>query len=892
MIEKQITERPWHAISPEETLSTFEVEREGLSDEEAQQRRELFGENRLPEEKPPGLFQILLRQFRDPLIYILLVAMIVSLVIQHWNDAIFIFAVLALNATIGTIQEWKAQLSVQGLKEVIEEKATVSRSGHRREIPSIELVPGDIVHLKSGRRVPADIRLVSSRNLRADESLLTGESMPVDKSAEASVDNEAGVGDRRNMLHAGSVVLDGRAEGVVCRTGAASEIGRIAESLTGEAGDPPLVVKMRRFTRHIAIFVLFAVAAVAGGQIAVGTGWAETLLLAVALAVSAIPAGLPVAVTVALSVASHRMAKRNVIVRRLPAVEGLGSCTTIASDKTGTLTENKLTVKTILLSEGARLRVEGEGYTPEGELLRDDGSPAEPEQVEQVRELARSGALCNEAEFSTANGQPEISGDTVDVAFLVLAAKLGDAREELNKRFSPVGNIPFESQRKFAAFFYQKDGEFTVHVKGAAERVLPMCGDVDADAMAKAEDTLADQGFRVLAVASGPVDRKAAESGDEQALQGLAFRGLVGLIDPVRSEVPDAVDLCHKAGVKVLMVTGDHPATARSIGRQIGLLNGNGSVMTGRELDQLQDSREREERIRRTRVFARFEPTQKIQLVETLQRHGEFVAVTGDGVNDAPALKTAHISVAMGKGGTDIARRVAELILTDDNFASIVNGIEEGRIAFDNVRKVVWLLISTGVAEVVLFLAALVSGMPLPLFAVQLLWLNLVTNGIQDVALAFEQKEPGVMKRPPRPPKQPMFDRRMIEQVALSGLVVGGIGYAVFYFLLKPMGLPETEARNLLLLLMVLFENMHIFNCRSEHRSAFRVPIRANYLLIGTVVLAQAIHIGAMYLPGLSDVLHIHPVTITQWGTLLGVAFTVILVVELYKWLRPEPNDS
>nr|WP_242519340.1 HAD-IC family P-type ATPase [Halochromatium roseum] len=508
-----------------------------------------------------------------------------------------------------------------------------------------------------------------------------------------------------------------------------------------------------------------------------------------------------------------------------------------------------------------------------------------------VRRLASTGVLCNEGELrETDDGNVETIGDTVDVAFLVLGQRLGLSRDELLVDHPEQARVPFKSKRRLAATFNQGDERLEAHVKGAAEAVLPLCA--DAEELQAQVDDLSGRGFRVLALAAGAVDGDAADAArrlEEGELGGLNLLGLVGLIDPVRQEVPDAVRRCHEAGVGVRMITGDHPATGLSIAREIGIAEDSDEAVTGAEVRSLADdggNGDDRSRLGRAPVYARVEPEQKTAIVGALQDQGHYVAVTGDGVNDAPALRKANIGVAMGRAGTDVARRAADLILTDDNFASIVNGIEQGRIAYANVRKVVWLLISTGAAEIVLFFLALALNMPLPLGAVQLLWLNLVTNGIQDVALAFEKGEPGVLKRPPRPPDEPIFDQRMIEQTLVAGLYMGVVAFGVFYWLQQVWGWNEHDARNSLLLLMVLFENVHIFNCRSEERSAFRIPLRGNLLLIGTVIAAQAVHILAMYLPGLSDVLGVGPVPLWDWAMLLGIAASLLLVMELFKVLR------
>ena len=879
-----IARTAWHTKTAEDALAALKADETGLSSREVEQRRERFGPNTLPERERPSIAVVFLRQFRDPLIYILVLAAAISVLLGELSDGAFIAMVLFVNASIGTWQEWKAESGAAALETVLKDTADVRRDGSEQEVAREELVPGDIVLLESGDLVPADLRLLSASELRVDESLLTGESEPVEKNADAVLETGTPLGDRVNLAFAGTSVVHGRAAGLACLTGANTQVGRIAKSLAETEQAPPLVIKLNKFTRGVAIAVGAAVGILAVAQLARGAEPVDIFFLSVALAVAAIPEALPVAITVALSVSSSRMARRHVIVRRLPAVEGLGACTLVATDKTGTLTEGKLTLRKLYLPEHGEVSITGEARSISGEIEREGGMDAGTETA--VDRLAVSAALCNEARLDTGDGDVEIGGDPVDAAFLILAAKRGMKLEELRDEYPEVGKIAYESARKYAASFNRQDGTVAAHVKGALEVVLPMCGGANAREWQERHDELAGEGFRILAVASGRVSEEAAKAGDESALKNLDLIGLAALIDPVREEVPDAVRKCRSARVEIRMITGDHPATARAIARQIGIAS-NGAVVTGADLAAAEagDSAMRE-KILAARVFARVEPSQKTEIVSVLQDAGHFVAVTGDGVNDAPALNAAHIGVAMGKGGTDVAKRAADLVLTDDNFASIVNGIEEGRVAYDNVRKVTWTLLSTGLAEILLFLYAFATGMPLPLFPVQLLWLNVVTNGIQNIALAFEKAEPGILDRAPRPPDEPIFNRRMIEETGLAGLWIGSAGFVVFYWLISYAGWTEFAARNALLLLIVFFENSHVLNCRSEWRSLFRIPVRTNPLLFGTVAGAQALHIGAMYTPWLKDVLRIEPISLEDWAWLLAAASTLIGVIELYKAFR------
>lgn len=857
-----------------------------MSEAEADHRRDEYGPNELPEGKRLTLFGAFLRQFRDPLIYILVAAAAVSVAMGHYSDALFIGIVLLVNAAIGTMQEQKAEQSARALQRMVKISCTAVRDGSEQRIEASQLVPGDVVMLSSGDAVPADIRLFESDGLSIDESLLTGESMAVRKQAAASVSEDAPLGDRENMAFAGTLVGEGRARGVVCATGSRTEVGAIALSLASEAGEePPLLIRMKRMSRVISVAMLVAIGVIAGVYLSRGVPIVEIFFVSVALAVAAIPEGLPVAITVALAIASRRMAARRVIVRRLPAVEGLGACTLIASDKTGTLTENDLTVKRLLLPGDIDLEIEGSGLDTAGGVA----DPALRESRSDLLErIGRASALCNEARLRDEEGGLVGEGDAVDVAFLVLSAKLGANRHELLRERPRVGSIPYEPIRKMAASFHHEEEGVVAYVKGAAEALLPMCPRADAEWVRSKEAALAEAGYRVIAVASGEVG-----GGEERAewsendLRDLELLGLAGLIDPIRAEVPEAIEKCRAAGVDVRIVTGDHPATGMAVARALGIADEQSSHMTGKDLHRLAAGEESEldRAVAGAPVFARVEPTQKVVIVSALQRAGHFVAVTGDGVNDAPALRGAHIGVAMGASGTDVARTASDLILIDDNFASIVNGIEEGRVAYDNVRKVTWLLVTTGLAEIVLLFLSILADLPLPLTAVQLLWLNLVTNGLQDVALAFEKGEKGVLQRKPRPPAQGIFDRRMVEQMAISGIWMGVVAFTVFAALLAA-GIPEAIARTDLLLLMVLFENAHVFNCRSETASAFSVPLRNNWPVVGAVVLAHVLHISAAWIPWLRDVLEITPVTLIGWMEIVPIALSVIAVSEIYKFFR------
>jgi len=888
--------RAWHMLGVRELLQALQGNETGLTAAEAQTRRERYGPNRLPEQPPPTWWQIGLRQFHSPLIYILALAAVVSLILHPDDptDAVFIGAVLVLNALIGGYQEWKAERSTRALQKLLQIRASVFRDGEVVEVDAEDLVPGDVVLMESGKRVPADLRLLTAQGLEVDESLLTGESLPVAKDPAWTGDEHAPLGDRHNMAFAGSVVVRGRSKGIVVATGAGTSVGQLAiDVLNTAGGKPPLLERMEKFTHVIAYAVLGAAAVVTViGVVFRGYGIGDMFMFGVALAVSAIPEGLPVALTVALAVATTRMAQRGVIVRRLAAVEGLGSCTLIASDKTGTLTCNELTVREILLPDGTSLSVTGEGFVPVGDVLR-DGQPVADAAPAGLDELVRAVVLCNEGELRQRNGDWVWRGDPTDLALLSLGCKLGRSRESMTSEYPQVGEIPFEPELQFSATFHRADGRVLAFVKGAPERVVAMCRlepRVVEDLLRRAE-SMAQRGFRVLAMAEGPLSDSAGANAAPEDLSELTFLGLVGMIDPLRPGARDAVAACHDAGITVCMITGDHPVTALAIARDLGFAERSDQVVTGRELEGKSPD-ELTALVKSVRVFARTSPRQKLELVEAARRAGHYVAVTGDGVNDAPALRQSNIGVAMGKSGTDVAREAAELVITDDSFATIVAGVEQGRVAYDNVRKVIYLLVSTGAAEVLLLTAVIATGWPnaaaglvvLPLLPVQLLWLNLVTNGIQDVALAFEPSEGDVLRRKPRSPSEPIFNRLMLERTAVAAVVIAAVAFGAFGWMIEVAQMSEESARNAILLLIVLFQNIHIANCRSETKSAFAIsPLRSPILLAG-VITALLVHVTAMHVPLMQRLLQTEPIDGKTWLVLVALAATILVVMEIHKW--------
>ncbi|MEW6622925.1 MAG: HAD-IC family P-type ATPase [Bacillota bacterium] len=894
--------KKWHLHDFNTVLEELETGMDGLSEEQVNERLKKYGENVLPSEPPPSIVKIFIRQFISPLIYILLAAGIVSLFLKEYIDAGFIFTVLLLNSIIGTYQEYNAAKSASALQNVVPHLAQVIRERYKAEIDVKEVVPGDIVILEAGQRVPADLRLIKTNNLEIDESLLTGESLPVAKHTDTLEGEDISLGDRKNIAYASTVVSRGSGLGVVVGTALQTEIGKIAQFISAPAeANAPLVQRMEVFSKNVALAVLGAAAILGMIALARGIEAQAVFFMAVALAVSAIPEGLPVGLTVTLSIGMNRMAQRNVIVRKLVAVEGLGSCTVIASDKTGTLTHNELTVKLLQLPDGKKFVITGEGYNPEGHVKPLEHAVLDEQDKISLRRLIEASVLSNEAAFYQRGETWRYQGDSVDVAFLVLGVKEGIKQEELLKSYPQVGVIPFDAQHRYAAAFHETNGKIRAAVKGAYEALLPMCktmlnekgGEepVDPDHIEQMAFKISEQGYRVLALADGLIDKPAdsnpgeAANLDETSLTGLTFLGLVGMIDPLRAEAKAAVKESIGAGVQVNMVTGDHPLTALAIARELGIAQSIDQVITGSELAKCCAETESDKFssiVGSKTVFARVEPLQKQLIVKGLMDKGHFLAVTGDGVNDAPALKEANIGVAMGSG-TDAAKETADIVLTDDNFASIVAGIEEGRVAYDNIRKVIYLLVSTGFAEIVLFTLAILLGFPIPLLAAQILWLNLVTNGVQHIALAFEPNEGDVMKRKPRSPEEGIFNPLMIREVLISGAFMGIVAFGLWAYLVGYLGWHEFAARNSVLLLMVLFENFHVLNCRSERKSIFRMPFFSNRLLIYAIIIAQAIHLVSMQIPFMQMVLSIEPITFVQWFTTMLIASTVLITMEIFK---------
>jgi Ca2+-transporting ATPase len=869
----------------------------GLSAAEAESRLKEYGPNKVTE-KPgtPGWKRFLL-QFHQPLIYILLVASGVTLALREVVDGSVIFGVVFILAVTGYLQETKAEDAIRALTKVLVAEATVRRDRRRQRVSSIELVPGDVVLLQSGDRVAADLRLVRVRSLEIDESMLTGESLPARKHVD-SLALKTVLADRRNLAFAGTLVTRGEAEGVVWATGDQTETGRIARLISEVVElSTPLTRRVAQFSR-ILLWLILGLAAFA---FAVGVWRGEKIVdmfvAAVALAVGAIPEGLPAAVTITLAIGVARMARRRAIIRKLPAVETLGSTTVICSDKTGTLTENQMTVQQIYAG-GQLYEVTGIGYDPSG-AIQADGKPVVPEKHPALIACLRAGLLCNDSVLIHDNGKIRVEGDPTEAALIVAAEKAGLARADAHRELERLDAIPFDSEHQFMATLHRgKDGHI-IYKKGAVERVLGRCATmhrqdgsetpIDREKIRATAEAIAAKGLRVLAFAQRKVRADQREVGHEHVARDLTFLGLEGMLDPPRPEAIAAVQRCQHAGIAVKMITGDHLLTARAIAQQIGLRDGSKleapNAITGGELEKASDE-ELCTIAQDSAVFARVTPEQKLRLVKALQSRGQIVAMTGDGVNDAPALKQADIGIAMGISGTDVAKSAADMILTDDNFTSIEAAVEEGRGIFDNLKKfIVWTL-PTNVGESFVLLAAILLGTALPMLPVQLLWINMTAVTLLGTMLVFEPKEADLMDRPPRNPNQPILTFPLFMRTGFVSLLMLVGGFALFLWELRRESASLAEARTVVVNAIVMVEAFYLLNCRSLIRSIFSLGIFSNLWVLLGIGLIIVVQLLFTYAPIMNGLFHSAPIDADSWSRIVAVAAIAFAAVELEKWIR------
>ena len=889
----------WHELSVSQISQLLETNLvSGLSAAEAESRLKEYGPNKLTEKPGTSPWKRFLLQFHQPLIYILLVASGVTLALGEVVDGSVIFGVVFILGLIGYIQETKAEDAIRALTKMLVTEATVRRDGRKQRVRSIKLVPGDVVLLQSGDRVPADLRLVRLRSLEIDESMLTGESLPARKHVNPLA-LETVLADRKNLAFAGTLVTRGEAEGVVCATGDQTETGRIAR-LISEAVDlsTPLTRRVAQFSRILLWLILgFAAFAFAVG-VWRGEKIVEMFVAAVALAVGAIPEGLPAAVTITLAIGVGRMARRRAIIRKLPAVETLGSTTVICSDKTGTLTENQMTVQQIFAG-GQVYEVTGTGYDASG-VVQADGKPVVPEAHPALLACLRAGLLCNDSVLIRDDGKIRVEGDPTEAALIVAAEKAGLAHADVRRELDRLDAIPFESEHQFMATLHRGRDGHIIYKKGAVERVVGRCstmGDnhgnelpIEPNKIFAAADRMAANGLRVLAFAQRKATTGQRELDHHHVARDLTFLGLQGMMDPPRPEAIAAVQRCQEAGIAVKMITGDHLLTARAIAQQIGLRGGS-NVEAPNAISWSRNWKERAMKScassrEDSAVFARVSPEQKLRLVKALQSRGQIVAMTGDGVNDAPALKQADIGIAMGISGTDVAKSAADMILTDDNFASIEAAVEEGRGIFDNLKKfIVWTL-PTNVGESFVLLAAILLGTALPMLPVQLLWINMTAVTLLGTMLVFEPKEADLMDRPPRDPNQPILTFPLFMRTGFVSLLMLAGGFALFLWELRRESASLAEARTAVVNAIVMVEAFYLLNCRSLSRSIFSLGIFSNLWVLLGIGLIIAVQLLFTYAPVMNGLFHSAPISGQAWLRIVAVGAIAFAAVELEKWIR------
>ncbi len=874
----------WHHISTQEILDILDSDfQQGLDIFEVKHRHERFGLNVLTPKKGKNPLIRFLLQFNNPLVIILLVASVITAILKDPTDAVVIFAVVFINSLIGFIQETRSEQSIAALAKTMTTDASVLRSKKVVKIDASQLVPGDIVLLQAGSRVPADLRLIVSRDLQITEAALTGETVPVVKDAAALAPHDAVLAERKNMAYASTLVTYGTATGVVVATGDRSEIGRISQLISSAKElETPLTRKLAQFSKVLLVAILILSALTFGIGVIRGQPPVDTLMAAIALAVGAIPEGLPAALTVTLAIGVSRMAKRRAIIRNLPAVETLGSTTVIASDKTGTLTQNQMTVQEIF-TQGGFYNVSGSGYLPEGEISGDWQNDA------AVLETLKAGLLCNDSQLVESEGRWTIQGDPTEGA-LIVSSRKALPNHEIEGFPRRIDSIPFDSQHQFMVTLHE-DG--TIYVKGAAEVILNRCGGVmlpsgevtacDQDKFHESVDMMASRGLRVLAFAR--LQKPSANRVNFEDITNLTLLGLQGMMDPPRPEVLDAIRAAQQAGITVKMITGDHALTAAAIGRQIGLCQEDcGTVITGSELSGLSDL-ELIEKAETTNIFARVAPEQKLRLVEALQARGHVVAMTGDGVNDAPALKQANIGVAMGITGTDVSKEAADMILTDDNFVSIEAAVEEGRGVFDNLTKFIAWTLPTNLGSGMVLLAAIVTGAVLPILPIQLLWINMVAASILGMTLALEPKEPDLMLRKPRDPNAPILSGMVIWRIVLVSLFILAGAFGLFNRVLDG-GASLAEARTVAVNVVIIVELFYLFNARSLTRSPFQLGFFSNPWAVAGGVAMILIQMLFTYAPFMNNLFQSAPINLELWLSILAVSLASYIIVEFEKWLR------
>lgn len=900
----------WHAMSVKEVLSHLKTSEEGLSEEEARRRLERYGFNELKEMKRKTPLQTFIEQFKDMLIVILIVAALIAALLGEIVDAAAILVIVVLNAVLGFVQEYRAERALEALKELAAPQARVLREGKEMRVPAKELVPGDILLIESGDKLSADARLIHSVDIRVDESSLTGESTPVEKDA-APVKKDAQVAERRNMLFMGTAVTYGRGKAVVVETGMNTQIGKIAEIIqVAEEELTPLQKRLEKFGEQVGIGILIICGIVFISEIAespdlvgmlssiriveflTSSHLIELFLISVSLAVAAIPEGLPAVITITLALGLQRMVKRNSIVRKLHAVETLGSTGIICSDKTGTLTRSEMTVRRVYV-DGRLIDVTGQGYEPKGEF-RVGGSKLQAKKEKGLSLLLRIGTLCNNSHLEGGRGW-KVVGDPTEGALIVAAEKAGLSHDELKRRYPRIEEIPFDSERKRMTTIHKTpEGEMHAYMKGACEIVLGLCSYyLESGKMRKLtpeireeilrrNSEMADDALRVLAFAYKEL--KSRNYSPEKVEREMVFVGLMGMMDPPREEVYEAVRKCERAGMRVVMITGDHKITAVAVARELGIMKEDSKVLTGEELDRLGE-KGLERIVDQVAVYARVSPQHKIMIVKALKAKGHIVAMTGDGVNDAPALKMADIGIAMGITGTDVSKEASDMILIDDNFASIVAAVEEGRGIFDNIKKFIRFLLSCNAGEVLTIFLAPFLNLPIPLLPPQILMMNLVTDGLPALALGVEPTNPKIMERPPRDPEEDIL-KPMIPDIVMVGFLISVGTLLIFsqYYGNNPYNL--SIARTAAFTTIVMFELFVAFACRSSTRTLVEAGLFSNRSLLLAVASSLALQLAVLYLPPLQPIFNTVPLSLADWARVLIISSTAFFAMELVKILK------
>ena len=884
----------WHAMKTEELMATLKASQKGLNEEEAERRLQEFGPNELVERGGVSAFRILLSQFKDIFVIMLLIAIAISILVQESVDAITISAIVVLNAVVGFVQEYRSEKAMEAMKKLTAPNARLMRDGKEVMIPARGVVPGDIVLLEAGDHIPADGRLLEVVDLKADEAVLTGESIPVGKET-GVVDKDTPVADRRNMVFMATHVIYGRGKTIVTSTGMSTEFGKIAEMVQAvEEEETPLKQKLTIFAKKLGILIVAICALIFVIELireATTENIAKMFMIAVSLAVSAVPEGLPAVVTITLALGARELAKRNAIIRKLSSAETLGATTIICSDKTGTLTKGEMTVRKIYVN-GRIIEVTGVGYEAKGNFLM-NGAPLNPKEDNDLALLLRIGTLCNNANYD----EEKILGDTTEGALIVVAAKAGMWKGEIEGKYPRVREIPFSSERKrMTTVHHTSDGQLFAYVKGAPEVILERCTHILKDTqptkltgreqkkILEINEKMANEALRVLGMAYKELPDNALEDFDEESAENnLVFVGLMGMIDPPRKEAKEANRLCEQAGIKTVMITGDHKLTAMAIAKELGMLKSD-LVLTGAELDNISDE-EFEKIVENVSVYARVSPEHKLRIVKALKKKGHIVAMTGDGVNDAPALKYADIGVAMGITGTDVTREAADMVLADDNFATIVSAVEGGRSIYDNIRKFTFFLMRCNFDELFVIATFALAGLRtpegqviLPLTAGMILWINLVTDGAPAMALSADPPAKDVMERPPRDPQEGILHGRFASILAsFLTQFIGTVG--VFYISYFVWGKSLAEAQTMAFMQATVRELVIVWNCRSERHNAFKVGFLSNKFLVVAVIGAALLSVSLCYVPVFQFMFNTYPLTLTDWALVLPVSLSGFLMV-------------